>query len=142
MALGAGGLIKQVIKKDKSEADKWDRERTMFFNVQILNSKAFQAVTGRPAPPSPVTVKTYSHHGLPYFDIYGEHPTSIHGWFADIRSVNQLDKSAPTSRENRDAIAEVDNNVAGPVILLDPYGNRHGFRHVSELEKQVAAFTI
>lgn len=45
-----GGLIKQCILQDTNRASTWERDRTVCFNVQMLNSDMFQQITGK-APP-------------------------------------------------------------------------------------------
>ena len=93
VALGVapGGLIKQCILEDTNPATIWERDRTVSFNVQILNSDMFQQITGKPPPSTPISAKTYRDHGLPFFKIYGEKST-IKGDFDGIKSVKQLDK--------------------------------------------------
>ena len=93
VALGVapGGLIKQCILEDTNPVTIWERDRTVSFNVQILNSDMFQQVTGKPPPSTPMSAKTYRDHGLPFFKIYGEKST-IKGDFNGIKSVKQLDE--------------------------------------------------
>ena len=93
VALGVapGGLIKQCILEDTNPATIWERDRTVSFNVQILNSDMFQQITGKPPPSTPISAKTYRNHGLPFIKIYGEKST-IKGDFDGIKSVKQLDK--------------------------------------------------
>ena len=93
IALGVapGGLIKQCILKDTNPAIIWDRDRTICFNVQILNSAMFQQVTGKAPPSTPISAKTYADQGLPFYKIYGE-TSNVKGDFAGIKSVKQLDR--------------------------------------------------
>lgn len=91
MGLAPGGLIKQCIKKDDYPSMIWDREQTICFNVQILNSDMFQQVTGVAAPPTPVSAKTYADQGLPFYKIYAE-TSIVKGDFSGVKSLKALDK--------------------------------------------------
>lgn len=77
MGLAAGGLIKQTILPDHSDPTLWDSDNGIIFNVQILNSTHFQAVTGKAPPSTPITSKTYAQYNLPYYDIFNEKPSGI-----------------------------------------------------------------
>lgn len=68
MAIKAGGLIKQSILRDPDPSSAWNCDNTAIFNVQLLNAKEFQRVTGTAAPPTPVTAESYAAAGLPFFD--------------------------------------------------------------------------
>ncbi len=91
MGVAPGGLIKQCILEDTHPASIWERDRTVCFNVQILNSEMFQQVTGKAPPSTPISAKTYADQGLPLYKIYGETST-IKGDFDGIKSVKELDK--------------------------------------------------
>jgi ubiquitin len=93
MSFGAGGMIKQAINKDYNNPCIWDVERAKVFNVQILNAAHFEHITKIMAPPTPVDVKVYAAAGLPFFDIFNEVPTDVHGYdaFKIIKTVSMLD---------------------------------------------------
>ncbi|KAG1871753.1 hypothetical protein DFJ58DRAFT_762246 [Suillus subalutaceus] len=93
MSFGAGGMIKQAINEDHNNPRIWDVERAKVFNVQVLNATHFEHVTKMMAPPTPVDVKVYAAAGFPFFDIFNEVPTDIHGYdaFKTIKSVSTLD---------------------------------------------------
>ncbi|KAL8641273.1 MAG: hypothetical protein Q9228_001892 [Teloschistes exilis] len=86
LGVAAGGLIKQCIINDTYKADTWDRDSTIRFNVQILNSSVFRQVTGMDPPEIPALAATYASEGLPFFDIYNE-TSDIQGNFEDVKSV-------------------------------------------------------
>ncbi len=132
MSVAAGGLIKQVIMPDKSTKESWNADRTVCFNVQILNSQAFRTVTGFDAPSTPVSAQTYADAGQPYFSIYGEEHSGIVGLFEGLQSVNQMDKKSKNEIA-RAAVTEVDVSTQNPIIALNPEGARRPFRHVSDL---------
>lgn len=72
MGLGAGGKIRQKIYPDSYGVDTWDPENTGEVFVHIVNSEQYRALTGREAPPTPISAATYTEHGLPWFDLYDE----------------------------------------------------------------------
>ncbi|KAG2074939.1 hypothetical protein BDR04DRAFT_1070838 [Suillus decipiens] len=94
MSFGAGGTIKQAIIKDHNNPRIWDVERARVFNVQVLNAAHFEHITNMMAPPTPVDVKVYAKAGLPFFDIFNEVPTDIHGYdiFKMTKSISTLDR--------------------------------------------------
>ncbi|OLN83089.1 hypothetical protein CCHL11_09645 [Colletotrichum chlorophyti] len=91
MGLAAGGLIKQTIETDDRLSDSWDVEASVMVNLQILDVESFCAVTGQPAPSTPVDAKTYADHGYPFFEIWGEEKTGIKGEFEEVKSVAQIE---------------------------------------------------
>lgn len=91
LGIAPGGLIKQCILEDTYPAKIWERDHTICFNVQILNSTMFQQVTGKKPPSTPISAKTYADAGFPFYKIYGEIST-VKGDFDGIKSVKQLDK--------------------------------------------------
>ncbi len=62
---------------DNSTKESWDANRTVTFNVQILNSQAFRTVTGFHAPSTPISAQTYADVGQPYFSVYGEEHSGL-----------------------------------------------------------------
>ena len=89
MAIGAGGLIKQSIHHDPYSPDSWDPSSTIVFNVQILNAKIFEAVTGKAVYKPPPDWKAYKNSGGKFFDI-PEAPSSVSGKFKGVKSVGKL----------------------------------------------------
>lgn len=72
MGLGAGGTMKQKIYPDPYGIDTWDQDNYGRVTVHIVNSEQFRQLTGFNSPPTPVSVKAYTEHGLPWFDLYDE----------------------------------------------------------------------
>jgi hypothetical protein len=72
MGLGAGGTMKQKIYSDPYGIDTWDQNNYGRVTVHIVNSEQFRQLTGFDPPPTPVSVKTYTELGLPWFDLYDE----------------------------------------------------------------------
>ena len=72
MGLGAGGAMRQKIYPDPYGVDAWDTRECGRVVVHIVNSAQYLEITGRQPPPTPVDAKTYTDHGLPWFDLYDE----------------------------------------------------------------------
>jgi hypothetical protein len=72
MGLGAGGMMKQKIYPDPYGIDTWDLNNSGHVVIHIVNSIHFHELTGMEPPPTPVNAKTYTEHGLPWFDLYDE----------------------------------------------------------------------
>ncbi|MBL0714867.1 MAG: hypothetical protein JJV98_14325 [Desulfosarcina sp.] len=77
MGLGAGGCMRQKIYPDPYGIDTWNSSNRARVSIHILNSCQFTAVTGQAPPPSPIDVKTYTEHGLPWFVRYDEERVDI-----------------------------------------------------------------
>ncbi|KAG2120246.1 hypothetical protein DEU56DRAFT_918393 [Suillus clintonianus] len=94
MGFGTGGTIKQVIVKDPNNPRIWDVERAGIVNVQVMNAARFEDITKMMAPPTPVDIKTYAAAGLPFFDVFNELPTDIHGYykFKKVKTVSEMDQ--------------------------------------------------
>ena len=72
MGLGAGGKMKQKIYPDQYGIDTWDTDNFGSMFVHIINSEQYLNLTGLEPPPTPVSAKTYTEFGLPWFDLYDE----------------------------------------------------------------------
>jgi hypothetical protein len=92
MGIAAGSRIRQVINKDPFSAAAWCKPRATILSIQILNSVAFERLTGMLAPPSPITPQMYKQQGLPFFASYGE-AVDVDGGhnLAGVRSVGEVD---------------------------------------------------
>ena len=169
MGVAPGGLIKQCIIEDTHPASIWDRDRSVCFNVQILNSEMFQQVTGKAPPSTPISAKTYADQSLPFYKIYGETST-VKGDFDGIKSVKELEKVKTKNgkRENegdegfgpnkkaKDFSDEDDSSInkddddkeeeqpfQNPIILLNPDGSAMSkFTPVSELMEQLSCMKL
>lgn len=171
MGVAPGGLIKQCVLKDRYLASIWDRDSSICFNVQILNSAMFQQVTGQAPPPTPITAKTYADQGLPFYKMYGEKST-IRGDFDGIKSVMEMDKiknengkrekegdALVSNKKPKDSDQEEELDTAkvetpvdadgdeqpfqNPVILLNPNGSAMGkFTPVSELMEELSRLKL
>jgi hypothetical protein len=74
MSLAAGGKMKQQVFKDRHGLEAWDTEHTSKFFVHLVNSMAWQMITGKEPPTVPLTAKEYTARGFPWFEYYEEKP--------------------------------------------------------------------
>lgn len=72
MGLAAGGRIKQEIEKDIFSPDVWDTSVSSRCFIHLLNSKAYQSLTGLSPPPTPITQHAYKMAEIPWFEYYSE----------------------------------------------------------------------
>ena len=133
MAVAAGGLIKQTIVRDYTAADGWADIPPLAFNVQIVNSAVFKAITGKSAPPTPVSPAVYAEAGLPFFKLY-EEPSGIQGDFSAVKSVAQLKKE-------KGIVDEAEKIQEYPLIMLNSDSTQR-FRPVANLERELRKVTI
>ncbi|KAF2502698.1 integral membrane protein [Lophium mytilinum] len=136
MGLAAGGQIKQVIKRDDYDSSKWIAALTTVFNVQILNTNAFQSVTGISAPPTPVTMDTYVRHGLPFFSLE-EAPSGLAGELNSVKSVAEIDgKKEKDIHPETIAIIPRSAGTTVEIGLTNPGGPMLPFRTREHLEDE------
>jgi hypothetical protein len=93
MGLAAGGRMKQKVYPDPHGLDTWDRDNTARVFVHIVNSQLWREITGEPPPPTPVTAREYTRHGLPWFDLYDEQLGTIDpsATLEKVKSIKELD---------------------------------------------------
>lgn len=155
MSLAPGGLIKQTINPDLYPASTWSTDSSILFNVQLLNSASFFAVTGRAPPATPIDAKTYNNYGYPFFDIWNEELSGIKGEFGGIKSVGMIeeekahisataekksfwdtvagDGKQEEAKEEKEFVGE--EKLEFPVIMLD-MGSKRTFKPLAVLEEE------
>jgi hypothetical protein len=126
MGLGAGGRITQRIYPDPYGLDAWQPAPAARLSVHLLNSEQYTEVTGRPAPPTPVSARLYTEHGLPWFALYDEAKGTIAAAekLTRVRSVGAID----AARERADAgDASVDVETS-QIRVVHPLSERRSDR--------------
>jgi hypothetical protein len=93
MGIAAGGRMRQEIYPDQHGIETWDPNRTGRLYVHIVNSMAFRDITGLEPPATPVSARTYTEHGLPWFDLYGEGKGDLAAStaLAGVKGVKEMD---------------------------------------------------
>jgi len=110
MGLGAGGRMRQKIYPDPYGIDTWDRDSANRLFVHIANSLVWREITGEEPPQTPVSARSYSESGLPWFELYDELAGDVAAstTLAGVKSVKQVDEGKGFAAQQDDATVEVD----------------------------------
>lgn len=106
MGLGAGGVMRQKIYPDPYGIDVWDQDNYGSVVVHIVNSTQFFDITGIQPPPTPIDAKTYTEHGLPWFDLYDETKGDVASseLLSKVKTITERDKELGESPANNRSI--------------------------------------
>ena len=117
LGIAAGGAIEQKIYPDPHGPATWDPENYGVIWVHIVNSEQYREITGRRPPRTPITAKSYTSHGLPWFALYDERAGDIatSERLSRVRSVRQIEAERGARPNPEDAPVEVSE---GQVIRL------------------------
>ena len=141
LGIAPGGLIRQTIVADPYSPDSWEPERSISFNVQMLNSELFHQVTGQAPPPTPITAQTYADHGLPFFKLY-EEKSGIEGDFKGVKSVKAMDNAKDTTKDGQSLEAD-EPAISNPMIVLNPDGAlKRGFKPVAVMTEELRKLNL
>ena len=112
MGLGAGGRMRQKIYPDEHGWETWDEDNRGETFVHIVNSMMFREITGREPPPTPISARTYTEYGLPWFDLYDEHKRDLRpaGKLGKVKSVKELDQEKGFGPQQDDSSVDVHQN--------------------------------
>lgn len=99
MGIAAGGGIRQQIYSDPHGIAAWDQDTAAETVVHIIDPAGYAHITGRPAPPSPVTAESYIAAGLPWFDLDDEHLPAQPG-SETLKGVTSLDELEATAGDD------------------------------------------
>jgi hypothetical protein len=129
LGIGAGGNIIQEIHADKSEPRLWDVGSAKILNIQIVNSRKFNAITGLPPPETPINWKTYSDLRLPFDKQWGRDDVigkgiSSNGAFEGLVALEETDQpsgdEASLETGYRHSTTGAGIRLPGfPVVMLD-----------------------
>lgn len=122
MGLAAGGRMTQKIYPDPHGFEVWDPNRSGRIFVHIVNSQMYREITGEPAPESPVSARTYTDHGLPWFRLYDEGRATVGASDAlsGTRSVREMDEAKGFGPQQDDGtIDPVASRPPGPGTVRD-----------------------
>lgn len=92
MGLGVGGRMRQEIFPDEYGPETWDPRTATLVEVHLCAAESWRALTGQAPPPSPVSARTYTEWGLPWFDLYSER--------GDLAGVEELERLRPVPGED------------------------------------------
>lgn len=95
MGMAPGGLMRQDIYDDKYGIDAWDTRYASRCFVHLVNSEAYESITGHIPPNPPISQKEYKDFGMPWFDYYAENQSSVSGSSVlnKLKSISNFAKS-------------------------------------------------
>jgi hypothetical protein len=124
MGLGAGGRMEQKVYPDPYGPETWNNGRFGRVYMHIVNSLMFEEITGKRPPASPISAKTYTEHGYPWFDLYDEQLGDVEASeiLEDVKSVSELDAEKGFSQQQDDDTVTIPdaNVVKYPVTAPKP----------------------
>ncbi|MGA9119014.1 MAG: hypothetical protein WB699_06575, partial [Bacteroidota bacterium] len=73
--------------------ESWDSNNFGRVYVHIVNSVVFREITGLQPPPTPVTARSYTAAGLPWFDLFDKETDDLPpaAGFGTIQTIKQMD---------------------------------------------------
>lgn len=109
MGLAAGGRMKQNIYPDPHGIDTWDQNTALPLFVHIVNSDMYRQITDQEPPPTPVSAKTYTQYGYPWFDLYDESLGDIKASkiLKKVKSIMQMDKKKGLKPQQDDSTVNI-----------------------------------
>lgn len=101
----AGGKISQKIVRDSLPAAAYNFETGSRIHITVLSPARLAQLTGTPAIPTPISVKTYLAKGIPWFDLYDEGIPSANNVHKDhaLASVKSLQAILAERKEAKPA---------------------------------------
>lgn len=129
MGLAAGGKMKQKIYPDAYGIDTWDETNFGRVYVHIVNSMMYREITGQEPPPTPVTAKSYTQSGFPWFDLYDEHKLDVAASeiLSQVKSVKEMDGEKGFAPQQDDTSVKIPNEQVNKLKLKsDPNQVRDG----------------
>ena len=90
MGLAAGGRIKQTIPKDPNPRA-WNKTAMKMINIQMVNSVAFEAITGLVPPMPTISFEDYAKAKIPYYIHDQANSYLICEQFDSISTVSEID---------------------------------------------------
>jgi hypothetical protein len=144
MGLAAGGQMAQKIYPDPHGRDTWDEENCGLAHVHIVNSAMFREITGEEPPPTPVTARTYTENGLPWFDLYDDHMGTISApaVLSEVKTVKEMDQEKGLVSRPEDESVAIPEDSIRPAIYGDQGARadeRQGRRTGSSVASAIAA---
>jgi len=114
MGLAPGGRMRQEIYEDPFSIHDWDTTHASRCFIHLVNSGAWQAITGQRPPLRPPTARDYTAAGYPWFDYYDAELKALNGskTLAAVKSVIQK------AREKR-ATPLADNETVSVTNLVN-----------------------
>jgi Ankyrin repeats (3 copies)/Zinc finger, C3HC4 type (RING finger) len=90
LGLCVGGGINQEIRQDP-DPNIWNWHKAKVINIQIISAPLFQALTGQPPPPSPITYQSYIDARLPFYHVVPRESVEVGEGLSSVLTVSNLD---------------------------------------------------
>jgi hypothetical protein len=109
MGLAAGGKMQQKIYPDPHGIDTWDQTNFGRVYIHIVNSMMYREITGQEPPATPVSAKTYTQYGFPWFGLYDEAKGDLAAADAltKVKSIKEMDKEKGFAPQQDDSSVEI-----------------------------------
>ncbi len=107
--------MRQEIYDDNYGIDAWDTDYASRCFVHLVNSDAYESITGTAPPKTPLTKKEYQDQGMPWFDYYSENNTAVSG----SGVLNKLKSISSFAKSKNKAIWDNDSVNIGEVKVID-----------------------
>ena len=122
MGLAAGGKMKQKIYPNAYGFDTWDQESFGRVYVHIVNSMMYREITGTEPPPTPISARQYTQHGLPWFDLYDQEKATVEAsnLLSGVKSTGEMDQEMGFLPQQDDGTLE----IPAPVIKKLHHGKQ------------------
>lgn len=122
VGFAAGGHISQKVNRDQWPPFAYDNATPMRLHVTVINAAHFAAMTGLPAPPTPISTTTYIQNGSPWFTFYDERvpAAKIKYGLANVKSVATLDAERDARGEAKPQPECVFCSYGKAAFRLDP----------------------
>lgn len=119
MGLGAGGEIQQKIYPDPYGVDTWDTANYGTVTIHIVNSEQYQQITGHEPPPSPISAKTYTEYGLPWFKLYDEQKGDLltSERLKGIKSIQEIEQERDVPPQSNDESIDIEDSMVQKLHL-------------------------
>lgn len=122
MGLAAGGKMHQEIYRDTFAAGSWQTTAHGRVFIHIVNSQMYKAITGRDAPPSPISAQDYTKRGWPWFDLWDKEDVAVQPALAGVKTVAQIDAEKGIEKQQDDTSIDVKPEQ------VTTYGEKNGIR--------------
>jgi hypothetical protein len=121
MGLAAGGRMEQKIYPDAHGIDTWESAPSGRLYVHIVNSMMYRGITGEEPPATPISVRTYTEYGMPWFSLYDEEKGDVapSSTLAGVKSVKGMDHAKGFGAQQDDSPVVVSLDQVKQVIV-DP----------------------
>ena len=127
LGLGAGGRMQQKVYPDPHGIEVWDLETRGELRVHMVDTETFRSITGSEPPPTPIDAKTYSDHGLPWFNLYDEHYRDDSAADVLTRARTIAERDTELGRHPDEKPVQIDKRQVKP-ILLDTHNRQQSER--------------